>query len=911
MNINETTYNPMKNIFPLFLSALLCSPPAWAQNSTPNNAPTDSTHMRSIISLGSVDEVTQDRMNKGLVTNSLSALSGKAAGVNIASNGSDRMAMLSSVRVRGTTSLTGGNDPLVIIDGVNADLATLSSIYPADIESFAILKNAAETAPYGSRGASGVIQVTTKKGHSGNFHITYDGNVAVENAYKNIEMLRRNDYIATAQKLGAFYNDGGFDTDFPDAITRTGFVHNHHVAFSGGTEKSNYRASIGYMNHDLIIRYREARNFVTKIDLKQKAFNDFLTVDMGVFGSSQKNKGIFDEQKLFYSAASHNPTFPDGMNSQGGWDKNSGASQIANPIALLYEQEHEKALNINTHLRLTFDISADWKFILFGSFAYSSVENMEYLPTWVWAQGQAYRGERKSEDRLGNATLTYNHTWGNHRLKAVVLGEYQSSQRQGFFTTVKGFTTNEFGYHNLGAGSIRPYGGTGSDYEDPRLASAMAGVEYGFKDMLTLAVNTRADGSSMVGKNNRWGFFPSISATWDVLKMLKATPHLLTMLKMRTGYGLSGNLGGISSYNSLSMLMPTGIVAWNGSPIVTMGFVRNANPDLKWESKTSFNIGADMGLWMNRLVLTAEYYYTKTRDMLYLYDVSVPPFAYEKLLANMGQMSNQGLEIGLGLTPIQHRDMELNVNVNLSFQKNKLISLSGQHNGQQMTASDITAIGGLDGAGFHSGNNNIVYQIVGQPLGVFFLPHCTGLKQNDDGSYSYQLADLNNDGQINIEAGDRRICGQATPKMTLGSNISLRYKNFDISLQMNGAFGHKIYNGTSLTYMNMASFPDYNVLRKAPQRNIKDQMPTDYWLEKGDYLNFDYLTLAWNVPLGKTHYLSALRLSLSINNLATITSYSGLTPMINSYVVNSTMGIDDKRSYPPCRTYSIGLGIQF
>jgi hypothetical protein len=357
--------------------------------------------------------------------------------------------------------------------------------------------------------------------------------------------------------------------------------------------------------------------------------------------------------------------------------------------------------------------------------------------------------------------------------------------------------------------------------------------------------------------------------------------------------------------------MPTGIVAWNGSPIVTMGFVRNANPDLKWESKTSFNIGADIGLWMNRLVLTAEYYYTKTRDMLYLYDVSVPPFAYEKLLANMGQMSNQGLEIGLGLTPIQHRDMELNVNVNLSFQKNKLISLSGQHNGQQMTASDITAIGGLDGAGFHSGNNNIVYQIVGQPLGVFFLPHCTGLKQNDDGSYSYQLADLNNDGQINIEAGDRRICGQATPKMTLGSNISLRYKNFDISLQMNGAFGHKIYNGTSLTYMNMGSFPDYNVMTDAPKRNIYDQTATDYWLKSGDYLNFDYLTVGWNVPLRQTRYISSLRVSASVNNLATLTHYDGLTPMINSSAVNSTLGIDDKRCYPPYRSYSIGVSIQF
>ena len=229
-----------------------------------------------------------------------------------------------------------------------------------------------------------------------------------------------------------------------------------------------------------------------------------------------------------------------------------------------------------------------------------------------------------------------------------------------------------------------------------------------------------------------------------------------------------------------------------------------------------------------------------------------------------------------------------------------------------MAASDLSAIGGLNGAGFHGGNNNIVYQIIGQPLGVFYLPHCTGLVQNSDGTYSYGIEDIDGSGDINIEdGGDRYIAGQATPKMMLGSNVSFRYKAFDVSLQMNGAFGHKIYNGTALTYMNMGSFPDYNVMRGAPEASIYDQTATDYWLERGDYLNFDYLTVGWNVPLRKTRYVSSLRLSASVNNLATITSYSGLTPMINSSAVNSTLGIDDKRSYPPYRSYSIGVSIQF
>lgn len=862
---------------------------------------------------GSADIIGQGRMNKGLVINSLDAISGQAAGVAV-TTGENRMAMINSIRVRGTTSLTGGNDPLVIIDGVYSDLATLSTIYPADIESFAILKNASETAPYGSRGASGVIQVTTKRGHAGRFSISYDGNIGFETTYKSLKMLDRNGYLSTAQALGLYANDGGYDTDFFDAITRTGFVTNHHVAFFGGTDEQNYRASIGVMDHNTVIKSNSYANFAAKVDLMQKAFDNHLTIDLGVFGSSQSNKYIFDTQKLFYSAAAQNPTFPEGMNASGGWDKNSTASQINPPTALLKEKNDERNQNFGSHLKLTADLGAGLTAQAFGAYTYNSNENAKFAPTWLWAQGQAWRGETKQETWLGNLSLNYHHIWNSQDLSLTALTEYEATKLRGFWTSVKGFTTNALGYDNLSGAATVPYGLTGSNYDNPKLLSFMLGAEYTLLGRYTLTANARADGSSMVGKDHRWGFFPSVSLSWNVMKEpFMHGQSIFSRLLLRTGYGLTGNLGAISSYNSLNLLRPDGLIPWNGTSAVAYAPDRNVNPDLKWETRGTYNIGADMGFWHDRLIVTAEYYYSRTWDMLYNYDVPVPPFTFDKLLANLGKMSNQGLEFGASITPIQRYDMELNISMNMSFQKNKLLSLSGNYEGTELTAADITPIGSLTGAGFHGGNNNIVYQIVGQSLGVFYLPHCTGLTKNADGTYSYAIADLDGNGKINLEdGGDRYIAGQATPKMFLGTNISFRYKDFDITLQMNGAFGHKIYNGTSLTYMNMASFPDYNVMKDAPKARIYDQTATDYWLEKGDYLNFDYLTIGWNVPLSKhARYISSLRVSASVNNLATISSYDGLTPLINSSVVDSTLGIDDKRSCLPYRTFSLGVSIGF
>ena len=846
---------------------------------------------------GAIDKVTRERMNKGLMTNSLDALSGQAAGVQVQTGGNQE-AMLSAVRVRGTTSLTGGNDPLVIIDGVQSDIMTLSTIFPTDIESFTILKDASETAQYGSRGAAGVIEVATKKGSGERFHIAYDGSVGFESIYKNLEMLSGSEFRQAAKNLDIPIIDMGYDTDFTKSPTRTGFVHTHHIAFGGGSQNANYRASVAVMDHQRVIQKNRFRNYIAKLDVTQRAFDDHLTVDLGVFGSLQKKDNIPFQQKLFYSAATFNPTFPDGRNEDGSYGQVTEALWINNPNSLLEMEDSENNGHFNVHLKALANLGYGLSMTAFGSFTYNNIENAHFYPTFVWSHGEAYRGNEKREEMLGNISLRWERDFNQHHLDLMALIEAGKEKRKGFYTTVTNIATDAFGYDNLSAGAVRPWEGTNSYYSDTHMESFLFRSQYSYNNRYTLTLNMRIDGSSKVGANNRWGYFPSVNGAWIVSNepWMKRISWL-NKLKLRIGYGKSGNLGGIDSYMSQQLIKPNGVVNVGGTTVATLGIIRNANPDLRWEIKRTFNVGLDMAFWQNRIVLTADFYASKTTDMLYEYDVPVPPFTYDKLLANLGKMENSGVELGFGITPLRTKDAELSINMNWTFERNKLITLNGDYNGQELTAPSTKGISALWGAGFH-GSSDVCFQMVGQPLGVFYLYHCTGLKTNPDGSKEYELSD------------EKQICGQATPKAMMGSNIAFRYKQWDITIQMNGAFGHQIYNGTALTYMNMLSLPNYNVMKGAPEMNIQDQDISDYWLENGDYVNIDYVTLGWNVPL-RSKYIHNLRVSCSVNNLATITGYSGLTPMINSSVMNSSLGIDDKRSYPVYRSYSVGLSIQF
>lgn len=862
---------------------------------------------------GSVEKITELQMNRDQITNPLDAIRGRVPGLTI-QRGTNGQAALDAVRLRGTTSLTSGNDPLIIVDGVFGDLNMLTSIYPTDIESFTILKDASETAQYGSRGASGVIEVTTKKGISGKTRVSYNGSFGITSVYKNLSMLSANGFRQVAGERGLSILDLGNNTDFQKEIEQTGFQQNHHIAFYGGSDASSYRVSLGYVDRQGVIQNQDMKNFTSNMNMSQNIFGNFIRCELGMFGSVQKNHNLFDYQKTFYSAATFNPTFPNHKNTEtGSWDQITSASQITNPLAWMEVKDHDATSHISTHARLTFNLMDDLKLVMFGAYTYNIVENSQYLPTSVWAHGQAYKGTKKMESLLGNLMLSYKKNWRKHFFDVLALAELQKETYTGYYTTVTNFSSDQFGYDNLQAGAIRLWEGTNSYYEEPHLASFMGRFNYTYADRYILTVNARTDASSKFGSNHKWGFFPSVSAAWAVSEeeFMKRIP-LVDNLKLRVGYGLAGNQNGIDSYTTLGLVRPNGVVPVGNSAVVTLGEMQNINPDLKWEVKHTFNAGADLGMFGNRLLLSVNYYNSKTTDMLYLYNVSVPPFTYNTLLANIGSMRNSGTEIAIGITPLKTPDMELNINANITFQRNKLLSLSGVYNGENISAPEYKSLASLDGAGFHGGYNHIVYQIVGQPLGVFYLPHSNGLVSDGDGGYTYGIADLNGGG-ISLEDGeDRYVAGQAVPKTLLGSNISFRYKRFDISVQINGAFGHKVYNGTSLTYMNMNIFPDYNVMEEAPRRNIKDQTATDYWLEKGDYVNFDYLTIGWNVPLAKAQkYIRSLRLAFTVNNLATISGYSGLSPMINSSTVNSTLGVDDKRGYPLARTYTVGLSINF
>lgn len=867
---------------------------------------------------GAIQRVGREEMNAGVVTNPLQAIKGKVAGVNITKTGGDPTAS-ASIRVRGTTSLSGGNDPLVIVDGVFGDLNMLNAIAPTDIESFTILKDASETAQYGSRGASGVIVVTTIKGKNGTKSLSYDGSFGIETVYKNLEMLDANAYRQIVADRGyANALDMGYDTNFIEAMQQTGYTQNHRLSFGGGSESSNYRASIGIIDQKGIIKDNYMRNYTAKLDASQTMFNDKVKIDFGMFGSKVDKRYLNDYQKTFYSAASFNPTIPDFANEDGTWPEDPNANETQNPLGRLTIKDQESSSYINANARITWTVIDGLKLSAFGSYTYNVKENSRYFPNNIKANmgtnGRAEKEDNKSGVLLGNFTANYKKAFGKHYIDILGLAELQDYRYTGFKAAAKQFGTNFFGYDNLGAGAEVKYGDVSSYNNGYSIASFMGRFNWSYADKYIATVNMRTDGSSKLGANNKWGFFPSASLAW-VLKeesWLKNV-EFLSNLKLRTGYGLTGNQDAIAAYNSLKLMSPTGVTTIDGKPVATYGINRNDNPDLKWEVKRMFDVGVDWGFFDDRLSGTVDYYYSKTSDLLYNYAVPVPPFAFNSLLANLGEMENTGVEIAVTGVPVRTKDMELSISANFSWQKNKLLSLDGTYMGQNLSAKEYMNLGGMNGAGFIGGNNQVIYQMVGQPVGVFYLPKCDGLiDMKGKGEYTYHILDIDGQEGIDLSDGkDRYVAGQAMPKFYLGGNINFRYKQFDIQTQFSGAFGHKIYNGTSLSYMNMSQFPTYNVMKEAPEKNIHDQTVTDYWLERGDYVHIDYITLGWNLDTKKLKNINSLRLTFSVNNVATITNYSGLSPMINSSTVGGNLGLDDKQFYPLTRTYSLGLSLNF
>lgn len=836
----------------------------------------------------------EDMNNRDQSSNAIDAIRGRVAGMTVDKSGENAM---NAVRLRGTVSLSGSNDPLIIVDGVLGDMSLLSTVNPTDIESFRIMKDASETAQFGSRGASGVIEVTTLKGSEGKLRIHYNGSFSAGAVYKTLPMLSADAYRAYCQSHGLSYMDKGANTSWQREISRTSFSHHHHLAFTGGTKLTTYRASIGYIDDQYVLKNSGSQSFIANVNLTQRMWGDLLKIDIGMFGSLQQSKNPFNEQKLLYSAACFNPTYPAERNASGGWDGDPGASQIANPLAFLENSSQPSDAHISTNLHLDFKLIEPLHLKLLAAYTYHRADESLTAPTEEG--GMAYRATGKTHDILANLILDYNQSWGAHALSAMALAEISTNRAEGFHVTTYQAGATLIGADRLSGGSLRPWDGTDSYKMQANMLSFMGCVGYTLLDRYNLTASLRTDGSSKFGANNKWGLFPSVSASWVISnEPWMSQGGVLDHLRLSGGYGLSGNQSAIDSYLTMLLYEPNGVAEVNGKGITTYAALRNANPDLKWEVSHTGNVSIDVSLFKGRLLANVNYYNTLITDMLYPYRVSTPPYTYPTLIANMGSMRNEGVEISLGGTIVKTQDWKLSINANVTWQRNKLLSLSGKHGSEWLYAADYQAIASVNGAGSHGGDNDIVWQIVGQPLATFYLPECTGLVDNGKGGYTYR-------------EGERYIAGQATPKVLLGSNISLKYKNWDLSVQINGAFGHKVFNGTYLAYMNLGSLPFYNVLAAAPEAKIYDQQVTDYWLERGDYVNFDYITLGYQVSLPVNKVVETLRLVATMNNVGTISAYSGHTPIINSTNINSIIGVDDKRTYPLTHSFTFGLSIGF
>lgn len=876
---------------------------------------------------GAVERVRKEEMNTGVISRPLDALKGKIAGVVISNVGGDPTADL-NFRIRGTTSLSGGNDPLVIIDGVFGDMAMLNAISPADIEAMTILKDASETAQYGSRGASGVIVVSTIRGKSGFSQIEYNGLFGINAVYKNLAMLSADEWRAGASNLGLATNDLGARTNWYEEIERnSSLTQTHNFSFSNGNENGNFRASLGAVIRPGLLINSGSNSYTTKVDATQYGFNKKVKLELGLFGARRENDQQWDSYRTFYSAAAYNPTYPNYKNPETGvWDEDQTALEVYNPLGMMDVTNKRISTHMNVNGKVTYTVIEGLQVMAFGSYTYYSNNQRVYLPNDIQqgkmnGNGMARLNHREQNDLMGNLQVTYLKDIGKHSINALALLETQQQTYLESMQRSYGFETNYFKYNNLQAGANVSWGDVTSAAAKYRLLSYMARINYMYDGKYVVTGNLRRDGSSKLGNGNKWGVFPSVSAAWIVSNEgFLSGVSLINNLKLRVGYGVTGNQDAIDPYTSLALMEPNGTTLVDGSPTTTFAIRSNSNPELRWEKKYTFDVGFDLSLFDSRLRMTADYYLSTTKDMLYNYTVPVPPFTYERMLANLGEMKNNGFELSVNGDIIRQKDFGFSLGSTIAIQKNKLVSLSGSYRGSDFTTSKYIELSKVNASGLTQ-YAGVTYLIEGQPIGVFYIPKANGLIEKEPGKMVYDLVDLNDDGKIDLSdsGGDRYIAGQALPKVYLGANFNIRYKNFELTSQWNGAFGHKIYNGTSLTFNNLSLFPTYNVMKGALDKQIYDIKISDYYLEKGDYVAIDYITLSYNFPANRltSFFIKGLRLGLSVNNVATITGYSGMTPMINSMNTRSessiggTMGLDDKLIYPLSRTYSLSVNAKF
>ena len=864
---------------------------------------------------GAVTNLTTKDLNPGSMTSPLQELVGKAAGVEVIQSGSEP-GVAPTVRIRGITSLEGGNDPLVVVDGIQGDMTLLNQVPPTEIASVDILKDASATAVYGSRGAPGVIIVTTKKTAAGKTTLEYSENSSLDVITRPLKELNAAQWTAEASALGVDASaNHGSNTDWFDLLTQNGFTQNHSVAVGGGANEFTYRASVSVIDQTGIVINTNYRKYIGSLTATQKAINDKLTLTMnlnsGVNDATYEPNGIGNaafSSDLISQTYISRPTDPV-FNTNGTYYTDPNVFQYTNPYAVAQTVKN----NVNTNnmfgsLKADLDIykglSAGW----FGSWRKTDTNTGYYLPaastvtTAVEYSGIANISNANTDEKLMDIDLSYRHDFGKSHFDALALYEWQQQTYNGSFEQMRDFPNDLTTYNALQLGNIADFqsGDISSYKNDRRLVSFVGQVHYSYDNKYLLTASFRRDGATVFGINNKWANFPSAAFAWRVdQEGFMKEQQTISSLKIRVGYGITGNQQGISPQNSIALVglntaSPT--VYFGGQLIPNYAATQNANPNLKWETKKQANAGLDFGLFNDRLTGTLDVYTANTDNLLFNYTVPIEgPFLVNNILANVGSLQNQGLELSLSYAVIRNDKMTLTLAGNGSLMRNKVLSLGGDIDGYNIPTNYVSWGGGGNG-----------WLVVGKPIGTFLILKHDGV--NSLGGETVVGEDASGNVDQSPESKDRVDEGQELPTYTYAFTPSFTYKSFDISMVWRGSGGNKIYNGLRSDLSLLENIGKSNVLESAVPLGIhSSSFASDEWLESGAYLRFENLSLGYRINVPSVKFISSLRVSVTGQNLALFTKYTGLDPEVD--VSGDSGSGQDYGTYPRTRTFSLGLNV--
>ncbi len=861
-----------------------------------------------------ITSVKSDDFVKGNINNAADLVKGKVAGLTI-TNGSGDPSSSAAIRLRGVISLNGSNTPLVLVDGIEGSLTTVS---PEDIESIDVLKDASAAAIYGTRGAAGVIIITTKQGkRDAETTVNYSGYASWSGFANTLDMMDGDDVRAGLTD----FKDKGYDTDWLDAITRTAFTHNHDVSISGGTKKTSYDASFSYRDQNGVFINTYAKEMRFTGGLAHWFCNDILKLQFNIVKRWHENGPVDAAGSYVYrNAIMRNPTEPI-YNEDGSYYEDMSINYYMNPVALLKEKTGEYKTETT---RLTGNVTVEpikgWQTNLMLSTDRYNAHDEGYYTSKYYDQilnghtGYAYHSYDYSKTDNLEITSNYKHTWNDdHRFDALIGYSYQYDMAEGFNANNTDFSSDYFEYNNIGVGGYLKKGkaGMGSYKNDSKLIGFFGRVSYGYADRYNLLVSLRREGSSKFGENNKWGNFPSASLGWTISNEgFMDNVDWVSNLKLRAGFGVTGVIPNDSYISLTRWALGNTYYYDNGEWKQALVIASNPNPDLKWEVSKEVNVGLDFSFLEGRVGGSVDFYNKNTSDMLWEYDVPTPPNLYSTTLANVGEMRNRGIEVALNGTPFERQDgVTWKTTVTMAWNSNKLVSLS---NDLYETANQH------DEAYLGEPVDRPTQRIeVGKALGQWYGCHTSGLSENGMWLIQNQETGEYEEFTQNMQTEDKyhTYLGNAIPKMNLGWSNYVAFKGFDLNLQFTGQFGFKILNEARVYYENNAC--TYNRLKDAAKPKngyvlsvAQKQSFNDYYLEDGDFLKLTSATLGYTVPLQENKYIKNIYVYASGNNLFTITGYSGLDPELkNDDPLNS--GIDRRDKYPTLRTFTLGAKFTF